>query len=134
MPNSLNAALTSGPVSSLDHVRTSMAKVSDPAGRASDSIGPGWVTQVIDALVRHYGSVKAMAISLRTDPSLCMREFKAGNFRLLERADGEALAAFAGAVHDQFGQLRNPRAQGKFLIAQLRSVVDQIDQLLEHLS
>jgi predicted metallopeptidase len=57
---------------------------------------------VKDAVIRHYGSVKAAAISLGVDPSLMMREFEAGKFGRLEAADDAVKAAVAKRLHEAY--------------------------------
>lgn len=135
MPSTMRAPASSDPVRSLDQIPTRMAKAESDRIRPSDPIGLRWADVVTEAVRAHYGSVKAAAISLGdVDPSLMMREFKAGNFRLLDRADDETKAAVATAVSAAFGPLTSPKARGRQRIRDARSALDDLDQLLEFLS
>lgn len=110
------------------------------ASLASDAIGLSIVAVTIEGVIAHYGSIKAAAISLSEpgkpflDPSQMMREFKAGNFRLLERADDIAKAAIFAYAHEAFGPLTSPAARGRFLFQELRRIQHEIEQLFEHVA
>lgn len=128
MSSSMSARPTSDPVPSLDNLRPKPAK----AGLASDAIGLSVIAVTIEGVQAHYGSIKATAISLNVDPSLMMREFKAGNFRLLERADDVAKAAIFAYAHDAFGPLTTPEARGRFLLRELDRIKNELWQLFEY--
>lgn len=130
MNSTVSSARRSDPVGNLDAIRPTAAK----AGLRSDGIGPSLTACVKDAVLRHYGSVKAAAFSLGEgakqhplDPSLMMREFDAGKFHRLEHADDEAKAAIARAMQEQFGN-GDPRARQRRAI---RDALRAIHELAE---
>jgi hypothetical protein len=94
---------------------------------SSDRIGPRLAAVVKDALLRHYGSVKAAAISLDVDASLLMRELETGRFRLerLEGCDPAAKAFVCRALHDAFGDA-DPQARVQRLIRESRRILDEL--------
>lgn len=112
------------PVQTLDDVRTRQLKVSP-----SPSIA--WTTVVKDAMVRHYGSMKAAAISLRMDESQLIRELRTGDFKLekLERADDDARACIAAALHETYGEA-DPKAQARRLIREARQRLDELAEVV----
>ena len=119
----------SDPVRDLDSIRPTAAK----AGLASDHVGLPVGIVIADAVVRHYGSVKAASISLGTngqplDPSLMMREFKKGNLSRLDR-DEEAKAFVSNALREAYGDA-DPKARARRLIRDLRHVADELAEVL----
>lgn len=134
MPQTMTQSLQSDPVRELDSIRPAQAK----AGLRSDGIGLNRV--IAEAVIAHYGSVKAAAFSLgegahlpALDPSLMMREFKEGKFGRLNAADGETKAAIARAMTDTFGTLTTPKARVRDAVRTIRRHCDEIDQYLEFL-
>lgn len=109
----------------MDDVRPAPVKAVLP----SDFIGPTFADVVTSALVRHYGSVKATAISLGVDPSLMKREFEAGKFARLEAADLDAKASVADALHDTYGP-SDPRARARRLLHQTRAMLDELAEVI----
>ena len=111
------------PVSSLDCVQTKQAKAT------LDSQPPSvQVTAVVkDALLRHYGSLKSAAISLRVDEGQMSRELRTGRFKLekLDRADADAKAFIANALHEAYGDT-DPKAQARRLIREARQRLDEL--------
>jgi hypothetical protein len=93
----------------------------------SDRIGLRLSAVVKDALLRHYGSVKAAAISLAIDPSLLIRELETGKFRLerLEGCDLEAKAYVCRALAEAFSDA-NPQARVRRLIRESRRILDEL--------
>lgn len=85
----------------------------------SEPIGIG--SAVFDALVAHYGSVKALAIELgEADPSQARAEIKAGDFRRFDKhAKPDARAVLATAIHNAYGVLRSPEDEMDYGIAQV---------------
>lgn len=85
---------------------------------------------VWNAIERHYGSVKAAAISLDADPSLLRREILDGKFaRFDAKADDEAKAAVAEALRDAFPP-NDPRAKAKRAILRARQALDELAEAL----
>lgn len=115
------------PVNTLDSVRPRQAKAS--LDGQSPSIA---LTSVVrDALQRHYGSLKAAAISLRMDQGQLTRELQTGDFKLekLERADDDAKAFIAKALHEACGD-NDPRAQARRLIREARARLDELAEVV----
>lgn len=81
---------------------------------------------VKEALLRHYGSLKAAAISLRMDQGQLTRELQSGDFKFgkLER-DQEAKAFVADALYEAFGQ-DTPKTRVLRLIREGRRVLDEL--------
>lgn len=127
MRQSISTAQPSDPVSSSDFPRPTPAK----AGLRSDGIGLPFHQVMKDAVIRYYGSVKAAALSLEVDPSLMMREFDAGKFGRLEKADAEAKAFIAAAMQDAYGVLASPKARGFQLLREIDQRIAEIRQLIE---
>lgn len=107
MSPTVSAPRSSDPVRTLDNLRPTQAK----AVLRSDHIGLAIGDVIKDAVVKHYGSVKAAAISLRVDPSLMIREFDAGKIARLEQADDAAKAAVAQALFTAYGQIDDPKTR-----------------------
>lgn len=126
MASNLAHSPQSDPVRSLDHIRPTQHKRSD--GRT--------VGQVVkDAVVKHYGSVKAAAYALgegahlpRLDESLMMREFEAGKLGRLE-ADPAIKPVVAAALQKAFGA-DDPKARALQLIQEGRAVLDELAQYI----
>lgn len=117
----------SDPVRDLETVRPAPAK----AGlRPSESVGLSDSLGLVakDAVVKHYGSVKAAAITLQVDPSLLMRELEAGKLARLD-ADPDAKTAVSKALFDAFG-CSDPKSQARQLIRDVRARLDALGELL----
>lgn len=128
MPQTMRDAVLSDPVRSLDRVRPQMAKAVRPSDRALCAV-------VAAAVVKHYGSVKAAAISLsepgkELDPSLMMRELKEGKFaRLDAKADSETKAFIAEELKKAF-PAQDPKAQAQRLIRETRAKLDELAEVV----
>jgi hypothetical protein len=125
MRSSVATPAQSDPVRSLDNIRPTTAK----AVLKSDPVGLSFVDVMTRAVVKHYGSVKAAAISLRVDPSLMMREFEAGKFGRLEAADADAKAFISDTLHQAYGP-SDPRARAQRLINQTRAMLDELAEVI----
>jgi len=126
--SSLPKPVASVPVPSLEDIRPRPVK----AGLPSDAIGLNAV--ITDAVIGHFGSVKAAALTLTVDPSLMMREFRDGKFGRLDAVDDAAKAAIAHALIDAFGPLVTPEARARKAVREIRRWLDDLDQYLEHAS
>ena len=122
MPASVPASATSGLVHSLDTVRTKSAK----ADLKSPSLSIASCAVIKEALVRHYGSLKAAAITLTYDASQLTRDLDRGDFKLqrLDR-DEEARAFVITALHEAFGN-GDPKARVQRLIRDIRAKTDEL--------
>lgn len=85
---------------------------------------------VKDALLRHYGSLKAAALSLQMDQGQLTRELQSGDFKFakLER-DPAAKAVIAQALYEAFGQ-DTPRLRVLRLIREARRVFDELAEVM----
>jgi hypothetical protein len=127
---------TSDLVGSLDNIRPTQVKAGlhptfqSDSVRTSDGLGLGDVIR--DAVLKHYGSVKAAAISLgNVDPSLMQREFEAGKFGRLNEADAAAKAAISEALYQVFGRLEDPKACARRAIREIEERVNTLRQFVE---
>lgn len=126
MSHSLRQAASSTLLNSLDDVRPQMAKAD--VDRQSLSIATGAVVK--DALTRHYGSLKAAAISLRMDQGQLTRELQSGDFKVKRLdEDGEAKAFVSEALHEAFGQT-DPKAKALRLIREARQRLDELSEAI----
>lgn len=131
-------ARQSVPVGSLDNLRPTPAKAGlrptyrSDSVRSSDDIGLEGVIQ--RALLAHYGSVKAAAISLNVDPSLMQRELEAGKISRLNIADPEAKAAIADAIFKAFGRLEDPKSRAVRRMREAVECLKEIEAYLEYVS
>lgn len=136
MGSTVSTARQSLPVGSLDNLRPTQAKAGlhpthqSEMVRSSDGIGLGDV--IVGAVLKHYGSVKAAAISLRVDPSLMQREFDAGKFARLNEADADAKAAIADALYQTFGRLEDPKARVQRRMREAVECLKDIEAYLEY--
>ena len=127
MSNSMRSAAQSVPVNSLDDVQTKNIK----AGLRGQSSSVRVTVVVKDAMQRHYGSLKAAAISLSMDEGQLSRELGNGDFKFekLERADDEAKAFIAAALHEALGD-PDPKAQARRLIREARARLDELAEAI----
>ena len=126
----------SAQVRTLDDIRPKPAKAgldrtteSEAVG-SSDDIGP----VIYAAVIRHFGSVKAAAISLgNLDPSLMKREFEAGRVGRLSGDDADRRACRASvsrALFDAFSD-DDPASQTRRMLREARQ---RIDDALERIA
>jgi hypothetical protein len=130
MARSVAPAESSMRSNSLDTVRTTPLKAS--LDGQSSSVPTS--TIVKDALMRHYGSLKAAALSMtpRMDEGQLSRELKSGDFKLekLDRLDGSGRAFVAEAMHKACGDV-DPKAVARQLIRELRQRLDALAEVVE---
>lgn len=111
-------------VPSLDDVRPRMAK----AVYRGPSDGLVWSAVMKDALVRHYGSLKAAAISMGNyDASQLIRDLDTGKFKQerIELCDDAAKAFIAAALFEAFART-DPKARVLRLIRESRRILDEL--------
>jgi hypothetical protein len=121
------------PLKSIDDVELHPAK----AALRGQSRSIALTSVVKDALQRHYGSLKAAAISMgQMDQGQLTRELETGKFRFerLELCDDEAKAFIAAALYEVFGQLDDPKVRARRLMREMRQRLDEFEQYLEHVS
>lgn len=89
---------------------------------------------VKDALIRHYGSLKAAAISMRMDQGQLTRELQSGDFKLKKlEGDEDAKGCVSTALYDAFGH-GDSHAKLQRLIRETRLKLDQLDELAASLA
>jgi len=111
----------------MDHVRTKQAKAELPS--PSSSIAVGAVLK--DAFIRHYGSLKATAITLEMDNSQLTRDLDHGSFNLkrLDKCDADAKAFIMAALHDEYAST-DPKIRIQRRINDLRRAIDALAEEL----
>jgi hypothetical protein len=85
---------------------------------------------VKDALIGHYGSLKAAAITLGIDLGQLSRELQSGDFKLKQLdKDPEARRDVADALHEAFRD-DDPKAKARRLIRAARRSLDDLAEAL----
>lgn len=114
-----------GQSSSMDGQSSSTADLAGQAGSIA-------LTLVVkDALIRHYGSLKAAAITFRMDPGQLTRDLQSGDFKLKKLdMDEEAKAFVVATLHDAFVGGQDPKARVQRLIRQGRQILDELAEAL----
>jgi hypothetical protein len=87
---------------------------------------------VKDALLRHYGSFKAAAISMgEMDQGQLTRDLDTGKFKLerLELCDDQAKAFISAALYEAFGNA-DPKARVLRLIREGRRILDELSEVI----
>lgn len=129
MSPTVKASAQSGLVETHDFPRPRPAKADlrqSDATTVSDRIGLTFGDVVKTAVVKHFGSVKAAAISLgNVDPSLMMREFDAGKLARLEE-DVTAKACVARALHEEFAG-DDPKQRVRRILRDARAKLDELE-------
>ena len=124
MATTLEKPRCSDPLRLPEKAGTANVKVGIP----SESIGIGPV--VFDALVKFFGSVKALAIELEdADPSQVRNEIKSGDFRRLDRClKAAARAVVADAMQVAYGLNRSIDDDAEQAIAQMFPLLQRLAQ------
>lgn len=138
MRNTMAQPEQSVPVRSLDNLRPDMAKAG--LHRTSESDGVGSSDPIgrvgYDAVIAHYGSVKAAAYALgQVDPSLMRREFlEQGRFARLDSAEDAATvkSKVAEAMHVAYAPLATPAARLRKLAEEQARIAAELRQLSEY--
>lgn len=134
MPSSLRDPLRSDPLRTSELSRPDPAKAGlrdDRARPASDRTGPTFNALIKTAVIQHYGSVKAAAISLGdVDPSLMQREFDDGKFKRLETAERAAKACIARALYEEYAD-DDPQARIRRALRDARQAIECVAELLD---
>lgn len=113
------------------------ADVAQPRGAAPVQRGPSagraWSAATKDALIRHFGSLKAAAIAMGNyDASQLTRDLDSGKFKSerLDLCDDTAKAFISSAVAETLAG-RDPKARVQQLIRQVRRDLDELAEALE---
>lgn len=113
-----------------DHVRPAMAK----AALHDQALSIEMSAIVRDALVRHFGSLKAAAIEMDIDQGQLTRELDAGKLNLtrLQRCGAAFLVKFGALMVEHMQPLSSPKVRGFQLLREIEQRVNEVRQLLEH--
>lgn len=119
---------------SLDDIRPRMAH----AGLSVKSSQSALTAVVKDALLRHYGSLKAAAITMgEMDQGQLTRELDSGKLNLarLEMLDEAGKAEVAKRLHEAFiAALETPQARAQRVIREARQKLDELDEYLRYIA
>lgn len=123
MGQSVQKPLPPMELNSVDRVRPREAAAAANGQRRSIAL----TAVVKDALIRHYGSLKAAAISLEMDQGQLTRELQTGDFKLLRRLEGndDVKMLIARAMYEAFGD-DDPKARRRQLIREVRQRLDEL--------
>lgn len=124
MAPSITPPPSSVPVPSLDVGRPRMAT----AVHRGPLHGRAWSLATKDALIRHFGSLKAAAFAMgEYDPAQLSRDLTDGKFKSerLDLCDEEAKAFISTAVADTLAS-RDPKARVRRLIREGRRILDEL--------
>ncbi len=91
---------------------------------------------VRDALVRHFGSLKAAAIEMDMDQGQLTRELDTGKLNLarLAKCGAAFLLRFGSLMVEHAQPLSTPRARAKELIKQRQRIDAEFESLLEYIA
>lgn len=119
---------------SLDGIRPRMV----PAALTVNPDQSALTVVVKDALLRHYGTLKAAAITMgEMDQGQLTRELDSGKLNLarLELLDDAGKAAVAKRLHDAFiAALETPQARAQRVIREARQKLDELDEFLRFIA
>lgn len=117
--------------------RSDPVRLPDTFGPTTAKAGASFAIVTSDAVIAFYGSVKATAYALgegagvaALDPSLMQREFKAGDFKRLQHASVQCMAAVALAHRDAYGPMANSPEQ--HASRTLDSIQDAVNELRQY--
>jgi hypothetical protein len=86
---------------------------------------------VKDVLIRHYGSLKAAALTFEMDLGQLSRELQTGDFKFKRLdAHGDVKVAIARAMYQAFGD-DDPKARRRRVIRDLRDRLDELADIEE---
>jgi len=128
MPTTVPSHARSMERNSIDRVRPQMAR----AGLAVNASQLALTAIVKDALLRHYGTLKAAAISMgEMDQGQLTRELDNGKLNLarLELLDEEGKAAMTNALNAVFGGV-DPEAHRRRCLRNVRRALDELEEAI----
>lgn len=91
---------------------------------------------LITEAIRRVSSQKAAAIDMGIDPAQLTRQLQNGHLTVerLEKLGPEYAAEFGRLLLEQYGPLSTPQARAKAAIREVRRLIDELDQVLEHIA
>ena len=126
MPRSLQTPLPPMALNTVDRDRPAPASSAAPCQPSSIAL----TAVVKDALIRHYGSLKAAAISLEYDLGQLSRDLSSGDFKLRRLELDQAAKAFVACALSEAYTV-SPQARAQHTIRTLRSLLDELAQAVE---
>lgn len=127
--NRLQASLPPMEINSIDGHGPRRRLSDTPAKAVSQSKSIALTNVVKDALLRHYGSLKAAAITLDYDLGQLSRDLASGDFKLKRLEVDEAAKVFVAlALADHYG--RDPHAEARRLIREMRARLDELEDVV----
>lgn len=134
MPTTVRQSSLSTEVKPLDRVRPSMAKATLAVNASQFAL----TAVVKDALIRHYGSLKAAAITMgEMDQGQLTRELDSGKLNLarLELLDELGKAEVAARLHAAFHTaLETPQARAQRLLKDAKQKLEELDDFLRFIA
>jgi len=121
----VNAQLPPMEIKPIDGRRPPMTRAAESSQAQSIAL----TTVVRDVLIRHYGSLKAAALTFEMDLGQLSRELADGNFKLRRLDSDSALKVLlAQAMAGTFGD-NSPKSRRRRLIRDLRQRLDELDEI-----
>lgn len=147
MNSSIASQAVSREVRTLDSIRPAQAKAGLHEHSQSDAVrsfGPELTEVIEETLMRHYGSLKAIAYAFGEkdesgavvrpmDASQLRREFDTKRLPLarLEGVDAVAKAKVGAAIVMAFGVLTDPKARVRQVMQTIRELQREVEQFIE---
>lgn len=121
----------STPSQMLDSLRPAPAKAVLAVNDGQSEFRP-----LITEAIRRVSSQKAAAIDMGIDPAQLTRQLQNGHLTVerLEKLGPEYAAEFGRLLLEQYGPLSTPQARAKAAIREVRRLIDELDQVLEHIA
>ena len=125
MPRSLQTPLPPMALNTVDRDRPAPASSAAPCQPSSIAL----TAVVKDALIRHYGSLKAAAITLGYDQGQLTRDLQSGDFKLRRlEVDQEAKAVVARAMAAAYTV--DPQAEKRRLLREAQHKLVELAELI----
>lgn len=100
-----------------------------PSGAPRQASSIALTAVVKDALIRHYGSLKAAAISLGYDQGQLTRDLQSGDFKLRRLEVDESAKAFVACALAESYTV-DPKAVQRRLLREARQKLDDLAELI----
>lgn len=118
-------------LNSVDSARVAASADGQPGSSAVNRHSIQMRAIVKDVLIRHFGSLKAAAITFGMDQGQLSRELDTGDFKLLKRLDGhdDLKLAIARAMVEAFDD-HDPKARTRRLLRDVRQRLDDLAEVI----
>jgi len=125
MGSRVNAPLPPMEVKTVDGPRPPLT----PPARSGQSPSIALTAVVRDVLIRHYGSLKAAALTFEMDLGQLSRELQTGDFKFRRLDDhADVKVAIARAMYQTFGD-DDPQARKRRVIRRLREGLEELAEI-----